>query len=419
MRTLCLFLLLIATLTPTFVYATPQTTLGADRMMNVEYKPQFKGKRIGLITNHTAVNGKMESTISLFKKQTQSGFFTLAALFAPEHGLTGSVYAGEVIQDEHDLDGIPIYSLHGKTRRPTAEMLKQVDVIVYDIQDIGSRSYTYISTLFYAMEECAKHNIPLIVLDRPNPLNGLIVDGPMMEEEHRSFLGYINIPYCHGMTVGELARFFNAEYRVGCQLTVIPMKGWFRSMAFSETGLPWIPTSPYMPEATTTYYYPTTGVLGELSLVNIGIGFTLPFKIVGAPWIDAIAFAKTLNAQKFPGVYFKPYYYTPFYGRYSKESCQGVLIIVTDPARYRPFSTGYLLMGVLKSLYPKKFNEAVQAVLPRKKNLIRILGSEQVYNILTKERNIVWKLRSLHDEQHAAFVEKRKKYLLYTTSELP
>ena len=300
MPLICLLFFAIISWMPLQALLTPQITLGSDQLLDSKYTPLLKGKRIGLVTNHTAVNCRMESTIDLFKAGSKKGLFTLTALFAPEHGLTGSTYAGESILDDEDEEGIPIYSLHGKTRRPTGDMLKQIDVLVYDIQDIGSRSYTYISTLFYAMEECAKKNIQVIVLDRPNPLNGLTVDGPMMEEQYRSFLGYINVPYCHGMTIGELARFFNGEYEIGCKLTVIPMKGWSRRMSFDETGLPWIPTSPYIPEATTAYYYPTTGVLGEFSLVNIGIGFTLPFKVVGAPWIDAKKFAQALNAKNFP-----------------------------------------------------------------------------------------------------------------------
>lgn len=390
-----------------------QIRLGADRIAEEKYFSSLKGKRIGLITNHTAVNDRMESTINSFKMHSKSGDFTLTALFAPEHGLTGSEHAGEQLLDDKDADGIQIYSLHGKTRRPTSEMLKQIDVLVYDIQDIGSRSYTYISTLFYAMEECAKNRIPLFVLDRPNPINGVTVDGPMMDEQNRSFLGYINIPYCHGMTVGELARLFNNEYHIGCLLTVVPMKGWLRHMSFADTGLPWIPTSPYIPEATTAYYYPTTGVLGELSLVNIGIGFTLPFKVVGAPWIDAEAFAKALNAQKFPGTYFEPFHYRPFYGKYAKENCHGVLIVISDPTTYRPFATFYLIAGILKSLYPKKFASALHALEHKKDGFMHILGSEKAYKIITQESNIVWKLRALHDKELAAFLKTREKYLLY------
>jgi len=275
--------------------------VGLERIFSPEYASLLKNKRIGLITNHTAVDSQLQSSIELFKANSK-GAYTLAALFGPEHGIYGYGYAEEKIANGKDKDGIPIYSLHGKTRRPTEQMLQDIDLLVFDIQDIGSRSYTYISTMFYSMEEAAKLKIPMVVLDRPNPINGVVVDGPLLDENCRSFVSYISVPYCHGMTVGELAQFFNKEYKVGCNLTVVPMKGWQRSMSFHDTGLPWIPTSPHSPEADSALYYPATGILGELQMVNIGVGYTLPFKCVGAPWIDGEAFAEQLNAQNFPGV---------------------------------------------------------------------------------------------------------------------
>jgi uncharacterized protein YbbC (DUF1343 family) len=322
-----------------------------------------------------------------------------------------------MISEEKDSDGIPIYSLHGKTQRPTAAMLKNIDILIYDIQDIGSRSYTYTTTLFYAMEEAAKHQIPVVVLDRPNPLGGAIVDGPMLEEKWRSTLGYINVPYCHGMTVAELARYFNSEYHIGCHLHVVPMKGWRRHMTFQETNLPWIPTSPNIPESSSAFYYPTTGILGELQLVNIGIGYTLPFKVVGAPWIDANRFATALNAQKFPGVSFKPFYYRPFYGRFAQEDCQGVLILITNPAKYKPVSTQYLLIGLLKSLYPEKFQDAIAAAKARRKTLCKVNGTEEVVRMIVEDNNIVWKLRAFHQKEREAFLKTRKKYLIAAYSD--
>jgi len=184
--------------------------------------------------------------------------------------------------------------------------------LLFDVQDIGTRSYTFISTLFYCMEEAAKASIPFIVLDRPNPMGGIVVDGPLLDEEWRSFLGYIKVPYCHGMTIAELALFFNEEYKVGCKLTVIPMRGWKRTMVFTQTGLPWMPTSPQIPEADTPFFYPATGLIGHCSIVNIGIGYTLPFKLVGAPWVEAEKFADALNQQKLPGVYFSLFITVPF-----------------------------------------------------------------------------------------------------------
>ena len=392
----------------------PEVSVGIDVLINnEEYISLLKGKRIGLITNHTAINSRMQSTIDLIKSYSKPIGYTLSALFAPEHGITGSAYAAENIEELKDPDGIPIFSLHGKTRRPTDEMLKKVNLLIYDIQDIGSRSYTYITTLFYAMEAAAEKGIPVIVLDRPNPINGIIVDGPMMEEKWRSMIGYINVPYCHGMTIGELAQFFNIEYKIGCDLKVIPMSGWNRRMAFHDTGLAWVPTSPNIPESSTAYYYPTTGFLGELSLVNIGIGYTLPFKLVGAPWIDAKKFAQQLNSQKFPGVYFKPFYYRPFYGKFSHEDCEGVLIVITNPMIYKPVCTQYLIIGILKSMYPTKFKEALaEATKTQKELFCKVNGTEEVYRIITEEKNIVWKLKTFHQNEREAFLAVRKKYLI-------
>jgi len=391
--------------------------VGSDFLFTPEYISLIKNKKIGLITNHTAVNSKMQSTLSLIQQQAGLHGYSLAALFAPEHGITGSAYASEEIKDDKANSGIPIYSLHGKNRRPTPEMLKNIDVLVFDIQDIGTRSYTYITTLFLAMEAAAEQKITVVVLDRPNPINGITTDGPMLEDKWRSPVSYVNVPYCHGMTVGELAQWFNGEYQIGCKLKVVPMKGWRRSMSFAETGLPWIPTSPYIPEASTAFYYPTTGMLGELSLVNIGIGYTLPFKVVGAPWINALRFAEALNKQKFPGVHFEPFYYRPFYGKFSQEDCQGVLIMITHPALYLPVSTQYLLLGILKSLYPAQFKEALEAKQSRKEMFCKVSGTEEIYNLLTQKNPIVWKLKGYHQKERDVFRKKRQKYLIDTYRE--
>lgn len=388
-----------------------KVTVGVDVLFSEDHATLLKGKKIGLITNHTAVNKQLNLTADVLKSQAHHYGYTLVALFAPEHGIDGAIHAEKVCHST-DVDGMPIYSLHGETRRPTTEMLKGIDTLVYDIQDIGSRSYTYSSTLFYAMEEAAKRHIEVIVLDRPNPLNGIIVDGPMLEDKWRSFVGYINVPYCHGMTIGELAQFFNQEYKVECKLTVIPMKGWRRSMTFQDTGLTWIPTSPYIPESSTVFYYPTTGILGEMPIVNIGIGYTLPFKIIGAPWIDAKQFAKHLNAQKFPGVHFIPFHYRPFYGRFAQEDCHGVQIVITNAMIYKPVCTQYLIIGMLKSLYPEKFKQGMESLKSRKEMFCKVNGTEAVYQVMREMEHIVWKLRSFHQKERETFLLLRKKYLI-------
>ncbi len=386
--------------------------LGVDVFFKERMFSELKGKRVGLITNHTGVNSSMRSTIDLFLECAPD--VELAALYAPEHGLEGQAYAFEEIQDKKGPSGIPIFSLHGKTRRPTDQMLQGIDVLIYDIQDIGSRSYTYLTTLFYVMEKAAECGIPVIVLDRPNPINGLIVDGPMLQKKWRSFIGYVNIPYCHGMTVGELASFFNDKYQIHCKLQVVEMKGWKRTMSFLDTGLAWIPTSPYIPESDTPQFYATTGLLGELSLVNIGIGYTLPFKVIGAPWIKAGQFADQLNDQKLPGAHFLPFHYRPFYGIYKGKDCQGVMIVVTDSKRYRPVSTQYMILGVLKNLYPKQVMAKINAMDPSKKELFcKASGNDEMLTLIKEERYVAWKLILFQKEERDSFLKERKKYLIY------
>ncbi len=394
-------------------YSTSQAIeLGVDVFFQEGHLDQIKNKRVGLITNHTGVDKHLRTTASLLKAYPDACHLT--ALFAPEHGFKGVTYAGENVEHEKDAHGIPIYSLHGKTRRPTAEMLKNVDVLIYDIQDIGVRSYTYASTLYYAMEEAAKKGIEVIVFDRPNPLGGNLVDGPMLEEKWRSFLGYINVPYCHGMTIGELATYFNKEYKVGCKLKVIKMRGWNREMTFKDTGLFWVPPSPQIPEADTPLFYASTGIIGELNIVNIGVGYTLPFKLIGAPWINALEFASKLNAQNLPGVHFLPFYYRPFYGMYKGENCEGVMILEVNSQTYRPLSVQYMIIGMLKSLYPKKFGSQLKGVSANSHSLFcKASGNEKMLALIEKEKYVTWKLIEFQKEEREAFLVKRQKYLLY------
>lgn len=386
--------------------------LGVDLLFKDNNQRLLKGKKIGLITNQTGYTSQMEATIDLLDKNEKD--FSLIALFCPEHGLNGTSYADESINHSTHKGKIPIFSLHGDHRRPTDEMLKDITLLIFDIQDIGSRTYTYSTTLFYLIEEAAKRKIPLIVLDRPNPINGLLVDGPMRNESLKSFLGYINIPYCHGMTIGELSLYFNTEYKIGCNLKVIKMKGWERSMSFKETGLLWIPTSPYIPEPDTPIFYASTGIVGALGLVNIGIGFTQPFKLIGAPWINAKEFADHLNKQKLPGVNFIPYYFRPFYGLYAKEDCQGVKIMITDKNSYRPLSVQYLILGILKSLYPEKVKAHLDTLSTAKKDTFcKVNGNQEILRLLSEEKYIAWKMILFEKEERAAFIKKREKYLLY------
>lgn len=385
--------------------------LGIDQFFQTTVCDSLKGKKVGLITNHTGVNQNLESTFDLFLHNNKG--LILSAVFAPEHGFYGANLAEKEVQNEQ-IKGIPIYSLYGKIRRPTDEMLKGIDVLIYDVQDIGIRSYTYASTLFYVMEEAAKRKIPLIVLDRPNPLGGNTVDGPMLEEKFRSFIGYIDVPYCHGLTIGELACYFNQEYNICCQLKVIAMKGWKRNMLFEDTGLHWIPTSPYIPEPDTPFFYAMTGLIGQLSLVNIGIGYSLPFKIIGAPWIESELFAKKLNAQKFAGIRFVPFSFTPQFGLYKGELCNGVLIFLTDKKALSPVKIQHYILGILKSLYPSTVQKKLSCLSNAKKDLFfKAEGTDEIFYILCKEKYPAWKMMECNTGKTQNFLQKRKKYFIY------
>src|SRR6185436_3937605 len=276
--------------------ASARVKLGNETLAQHKFK-ELAGKRVGLITNPSGVNGNLESTIDVLRVAPN---VKLAALFGPEHGVYGDVPAGEKIDSRTDpRTGLPVHSLYGKTHKPTPEMLKGLDALVYDLQDTGCRSYTFISTMGVAMEACGEAGIEFIVLDRPNPLGGVRIEGAMIEDEKlRSFVSKWDIPYVYGMTCGELAGMINGEgwIKKSCKLTVIPMKGWKRSMTWRDTGLPWVPTSPHVPHGESPMFQVATGMLGEIGGVSTGIGYTLPFQCVAAPGVDQHKLAATLNA---------------------------------------------------------------------------------------------------------------------------
>jgi uncharacterized protein YbbC (DUF1343 family) len=394
------------------LFSSPCVRLGVDVFFEEGRMDLLKKKKVALITNHTGLDSSLHTTLELLQSHAKE--YQVAALFCPEHGIRGSQLAGEEMDHESISGGIPVYSLYGSTRRPTEKMLQGIDLIIFDIQEIGCRSYTYATTLFYVMEESAKQGIEVVIFDRPNPLSGSWVDGPMLQEQWRSFLGYVNVPYCHGMTIGELAGYFNDQYEVKCRLTVVPMKGWKRGMTYEDTGLFWIPTSPHIPEADTPLYYASTGILGELDLVSIGIGYTLPFKVVGAPWIEKEKFADLLNRQNLPGVKFLPFSFRPFYGVYKNVDCDGVHILITDKKIYRPLSVQYALLGLLKSLYPKEIQKYFHDLgAEKKRQFCQVNGNAEILQMIEKEKYVVWKMIHFDQKERENFLEKRKRYLLY------
>jgi len=310
------------------------------------------GKSLGLITNSTGVNENLESNISLFYKHPD---IQLKAIFSPEHGLWGAAQDAIRVASFQYLDtSIPVFSLYGDTKKPTPEMLKGLDILVFDIQDVGTRFYTYISTMAMAMEACVQNHIGFMVLDRPNPINGLNVEGNIPEPEFRSFVGYLPIPIRHGKTVGELAQFYNDRFKLGAQLTVVGMSGWNRDMWFNDTGLQWVMTSPNMPTLDTAIVYPGLCLI-EGTNVSEGRGTTKPFEIIGAPWINGIFLADRLNDLSIPGVKFRPVNFIPTFSKYKDQNCGGVQVHVLDRDKFLPVRTGLSIIDKIKRIYYKEF----------------------------------------------------------------
>ncbi len=322
---------------------------GLDVLVRDEFQV-LRGRKVGLITNQTGVDRDGRSTIELLLKAPE---VKLVVLFSPEHGLKGAL--DERVSDSNDpLSGLKVYSLYGKTYRPSAEMLAGVDTLVYDIQDIGTRFYTYIATLGYCMEEAAKHQIRFVVLDRPNPITGTQVSGPLCDKQGE-FTAYHPIPLVHGMTVGELARLFNVERKINADLQVIAMEGWRRAMWYDETGLPWVNPSPNMRSLTEAALYPAIGLL-EACKVSVGRGTDTPFERLGAPWIDARKLAGRLNSLGLKGVRFVPFEFTPTSSVFKDKTCHGVQILLTDRAAFEPLETGLSIARELQSLFPDAFD---------------------------------------------------------------
>jgi uncharacterized protein YbbC (DUF1343 family) len=292
----------------------------------------LKGKRVGLVTNQTAVTAELISAVDILYKHPN---VNLVALFGPEHGVRGIELAGDKVESSVDATtGLTVHSLYGSTRKPTSEMLKGIDVLVYDIQDIGVRSYTYISTMGLAMEAASEHGIEFVVFDRPNPIGGNYVSGTPAKEGFFSFVSAFPIPYVYGLTPGEVAKLIASEsmidIRPDFKLSVIPLENWSRDMTFMETGLPWVPTSPHIPHPETSFYYVLTGVFGELQVLNEGVGTTIPFEFAGHPDIDALKMADYLNQKKYPGIRFRPAAMKAYYGRDKDKYLHGVQLVITD-----------------------------------------------------------------------------------------
>lgn len=389
-----------------------QVKLGNEVLAEQKFQV-LAGKRIGLITNPSGVNRNLESTIDVLRAAPG---VQLVALFGPEHGIYGDVPAGDKIESRTDpRTGLPVHSLYGATRKPTPEMLKGLDALVYDLQDTGCRSYTYISTMGVAMEACGEAGIEFIVLDRPNPLGGERIEGTLIEDEkYRSFVSQWDVPYVYGMTCGELAQMINGEgwLKKPCKLTVVPLKGWKRNMVWRGTGLPWVPTSPHVPHGESPLFQVATGMIGEIGGASTGIGYTLPFQCVAAPDVDKHKLAETLNAYKLPGVRFVPVTYKPYYFSFKDQIISGVQIYFTDPAHAPLTAINYYAMEALKKVAGRDlFDEAVKA--NKKFDMFdKVNGTEAMRQALQAGKSAAEIVASWKSGEEK-FRQDRLKYLLY------
>ncbi len=325
--------------------------LGVEVLLD-EQKHLIEGKRVGLITNPTGVDQELNSIVDRLYEDPD---VELTALYGPEHGVRGDAQAGEYVEFYIDEStGLPVYSLYGQTRKPTPEMLENVDVLLFDIQDVGTRFYTYIYTMAYAMEAAAENDIEFIVLDRPNPLGGHKVEGPVLDPEYASFVGNYPIPLRHGMTVGELATLFNEEFDINADLTVVEMKKWKRNMYYDDTGLEWVLPSPNMPTLDTAIVYPGAALI-EGTNVSEGRGTTKPFELIGAPFVNSKDFAAALNDLELPGVTFRAASFTPTISKHSGTLSHGVQIHIQNEKAFKPIETGLHIVKTLHDMYPDDF----------------------------------------------------------------
>ncbi len=391
---------------------TPQVKTGIEVLRDRGFDV-LQGKRVGLVTNPTGVDSRMRSTIDILH---EAEGVKLVALFGPEHGIRGDFFAGDKVDDYTDpVSKIPVYSLYGKRAKPTPELLKDIDVLVYDLQDNGCRSYTYVATMARCMEAAAENDLEVVVLDRPNPLGGLKVEGNMNEKPHQSGVNYYPVPYVYGLTCGELARMANEEGMLKdgkkCRLTVVPMQGWTRNMLYEQTGLQWVMASPHQPEANSAIYYVATGVTGELKVICEGVGYTVPFKVFAAPWIDQNAFAARLNALDLKGVFFRPIVFKPYYYQHKDEQLHGVQLHITDPEAINLTSLQFVMMDVHHQLYPDK--DPFKLCDPKRLDMFdKVCGTSKVRELFTKRMSYE-DVRSFLDKDVAGFKAKSRKYYLY------
>lgn len=373
-------------------------SLGIDVLQRDDFK-QLANRKIGLITNHTGLDSSGRRTIDLLYGAKN---LELAVIFSPEHGLQGQLDQSHIDDARDEATGLPVFSLYGKTRKPQAGQLANIDTLVFDIQDVGARFYTYISTMGLALETAAEHKLKFVVLDRPNPIGGDIVEGPMLQAGKGSFVAPFKLPVRHGMTVGELAQLYVAEKQLTVDLEVLPVQHWNRAQYWDRTGLMWTNPSPNMRSLTQAVLYPGIGLL-ETTNLSVGRGTDTPFEVLGAPWIESLEFARHLNSQSLEGVCFVPIKFTPKSSKYANENCQGVNIIVTDRENFRPVRTGLAIALVLNELYKNDWDTT---------KLNRLLVSDTVLEAV-KHGVAIDNLDALSQEGLDEFLELRNEALIY------
>lgn len=393
-----------------FVCASAQVKLGIDVLKQHDFDV-LKGKRVGLLTNATGVDASMQSTIDVLNSAED---VKLVSLFAPEHGVRGNVYAGGTVSASVDQKtGLKVHSLYGKTKKPTVEMLKDVDAIVYDIQDVGCRSYTFVSSLGLLMEAAGENDKEVVVLDRPNPLGGNKIEGPLVYDGYFSFISKYPIPYIYGLTVGELATLLNEEgmTKKKCKLTVVPMEGWKRDMDYSQTGLRWVMTSPQIPTWQSAAYYPMSGIVGELGVLQIGVGYTIPFDAFASDWVNADSLADELNKMKLDGVTFRPIVYKPQFSALSGKIVYGVQVYVDDLKSARLTEVQFRVLEALHNLYPSKdiFGMCSDKT---KKSFDNVCGSNKIRLEMSKHYKFD-DVKDLWRDSETSWRRKSKKYHLY------
>lgn len=374
---------------------------GLDVLESQNFAPLW-GKRIGVIVNRTSVDRRGKNLVDLL---IDTPGVTLAAIFSPEHGFSGAEEHGRPVEDSTYRDtGVPIFSLYGKNQRPTAEALDRVDALVFDLQDVGARFYTYITTLGYALEEAARADKEFIVLDRPNPLGGATVEGLVLSTEIRHFTAYYSIPVRHGLTVGELAQWHDVQAGLNARLMVIPVKGWRRSMLWEDTGLTWVPPSPNIKTARAALLYCGVGAF-ESTNVSVGRGTPTPFEVFGAPWLKGVPLAKKLNALKLDGLRFRSISFRPTSDRYRGERCYGVRVIIDHPRRARPVDVFVHAACLIRDARPKAFQ-------PRWPEMPRVVGDAAFESDFNAGRSAADLLAVIH-QSAAEFDTARRAHLLY------